>query len=134
MEKNRLLVTAYRLGGSLPALLGGYLVYQFDKVLDFTGVFGMLICMVFPGLLFEFSRKACAARWPASDEVPSQCVVPCARRAVPAQTHPSHLPPLCPPSSHCSHWFSNMTMSRIIVVIGFIGLIAGTVQQCIDDF
>ena len=132
-EQNRLLVTAYRLAGSLPAMLGGYLVYQFDKVLDFTGVFGMLICMVFPGLLFEFSRKACAQRWPASEEVASQYVA-----AVLGWVWAWH------PTAHhrrfvCllvrySHWFSNLTMSRTIVVIGFIGLIAGSVQQFIDDF
>ena len=51
--------------------------YQFDKVLDFTGVFGMLICMVFPGLIFEKSRATCQLRWPHYPHNPSECVLVC---------------------------------------------------------
>lgn len=103
MERNRKLVTVYRVLGCLPAMVGGALIYQFDKVLDFTGVFGMLICMVFPGLIFEKSRATCQLRWPHYPHNPSD------------------------------HWFSNVTVSRTIVALGVIGLIATTVQQLYLD-
>jgi len=51
--------------------------YQFSKVLDFTGVFGMLIALVFPALIYERSRNECMKRWPKSDAKPSECVCLC---------------------------------------------------------
>ena len=58
-------VIAFRLVCGIPPIIGAVITNKLSTVLDYTGVIGLLICLIMPAILYERSLRAVVHVWGA---------------------------------------------------------------------